>query len=213
MIMQDGVVLLHGIFRTGLSMKVLERYFKKHGYSVLNITYPSRKHSLQELTEVIHPNVSMFSSQLAGKLHFVGHSMGGLLTRVYLKKYPVKNLGCVVMLGTPNNGSEVADFLKDWRLYKSLYGPAGQQLVTDQPDIQSILGAPDYPVGVIAGSRTVDPVSSYIIGKPNDGKVSVDSTKLEGMKAHRLIPVSHSFMPYKRQVRELALQFIKTGSM
>lgn len=210
--MQEGVVLLHGVFRTSISMRSLHRYLLKQGYHIRNIDYQSRHYSLQELAEHIHPVISEFSKE-ADKIHFVGHSMGGLLTRTYLNRYKLEKLGRVVMLGTPNRGSEVADKLQRWWIFRELYGPAGQQLITDQSGFSQILGTVNYDVGVIAGNRTIDPIGSYIIGIENDGKVSVESTKLVGMKAHKVVPVSHTFLPDTRQVQELIVEFLKTGQM
>ena len=210
--MQEGVVLLHGIFRTSISMRSLHRFLLKQGFKVCNIDYASRRFTLQELAEHIHPVVADFSGKVE-KVHFVGHSMGGLLTRAYLNTCRPENLGKVVMLGTPNKGSEVADKLQRWWIFRELYGPAGQQLITDQSGVMQVLGTVNYDVGIIAGNRTIDPIGSYIIGIENDGKVSVESTKLPGMKAHRIVPVSHTFLPDTRQVQELVVEFIKTGQM
>src|SRR6202000_1112853 len=94
------------------------------------VDYPSRQKSLEALTEEIHPAIERFAARIEGSLHFVGHSMGGLLTRVYLARYRPARLGRVVMLGTPNGGSEIADRLKNFLPYRLFFGPAGQQLRT-----------------------------------------------------------------------------------
>lgn len=194
-------------------MAGLARFLRKQGFEVLNLGYPSTRHDLAALCDIIHPRIDTFSHTIDGKLHIIGYSMGGLLARAYIHKHRPAQLGRVVMAGTPNGGSEVADFLKSWRLYRRLYGPAGQQLITDQSAFSALLGAVDYELGIIAGDRTVDPVSSYIIGKPGDGKVSIESTKLAGMKAHIVIPTNHTFMPSNRQMWEGALKFIREGEL
>ncbi len=137
--------------------------------------------------------------------------MGGLVIRAYLHRYKPQNLGRVVMIGTPNQGSEVADFLQTRKLYRMLYGPAGQQLITDQSGFMHHFGAVDYEVGVIAGNRPVDLISSRIIGKANDGKVSIDSTKLSGMKDHVIVPSSHTFFPSNPHMLMQTLEFLKQG--
>ena len=76
-----------------------------------------------------YPAVADFAATTDGPIHFVGHSMGGLLTRVYLARYRPARLGRVVMLGTPNGGSELADLLKGLAIYRAFYGPAGLQTV------------------------------------------------------------------------------------
>src|ERR1700758_1518490 len=108
----DGVVILHGIFRTRRSMAKLTRFLEENGYKTLNLGYPSTRKSIEEIVEHIHPAVQEFSSGIRGKLHFVGYSMGGLVIRRYLYCFRPKNLGRVVMLGAPNHGSEAADFIK-----------------------------------------------------------------------------------------------------
>jgi hypothetical protein len=121
------------------------------------------------------------------------------------------NLGRVVLLGPPNQGSEVADLLKDRWAYKRFFGPAGQQLVTGLETADELLGRIDYDLGIIAGSRSIDPICSWIIGIPNDGRVSIESTKVADMKDHVVIPASHPFLPINRQARRLILTFLQHG--
>lgn len=204
----EKVVLLHGIWRTARSMRALARYLEGQGFTVLNLDYPSTRMTLEALVEHIHPQIRVFAGD--GAVHFVGHSMGGLLTRAYIARYRPA-LGRVVMLGTPNHGSEVADFLKNWRLYRWQFGPAGQQLVTDDTVRAHLFGPVDFPLGIIAGNYAMDKLSAAIIGQPNDGKVSVESTKLEGMAAHVVVPVSHLMLPYNGRVMALSAQFLRTG--
>jgi len=208
---QDGIILLHGIFRTHRSMGGMASYLKRNGFKTLHIGYPSTKQTIEQIVETIHPKVEAFANTISGKLHFVGYSMGGLITRAYLHKHPLSKLARVVMIGTPNHGSEVADFIKNWWVYKKLYGPAGQQLITQLPNQAALLGRVNYDLGIIAGNKTADFIGSRIIGKENDGKVSVESTKLEGMKEHIVIPVSHIYMPHSAKVRKLVRRFLQEG--
>ena len=210
--MDKGVILLHGIFRTAKSMGRLEKYLSARGYHVLNVDYPSTKMSLEQIVDYIHPQIAEFASGLDGSVSFVGYSMGGLVTRAYLAKYRPQNLFRVVMLGTPNKGSEIADFVRNWRLYKRLYGPAGQQLVTLQDEFAHLFGVTDYELGIVAGNWSIDPISSLIIGSRNDGKVSVASTKLDGMKDHVIVPVPHTLFPAMRIVHKKVLLFLNNGS-
>ena len=130
---QGGVVLLHGIVRTSRSMNAMEKALKASGFATLNLGYGSRRKSLGRLASEIHPAILDFAGAIDGPIHFVGHSMGGLLARVYLATHRPSRLGRVVMLGAPNQGSEVADLLRNLAIYRAIYGPAGQQLST-QPD-------------------------------------------------------------------------------
>lgn len=208
---KEVVVLLHGILGSTLIMKVLENFFKKNGYEVLNIGYPSVRHDLEFLADYVCTKISKMTDG-DKKVNFVCHSMGGLVVRVMLNKYKFKNLGKLVFMGTPNSGSEIADLLKDNYFYKKLYGPAGQQLVTDQTAFNKLFGDVYYEVGCIAGVLRVDPLHKIIFKAKSDGRVSVESTKLEGMKDHAVLRCRHFYLPLSTNVRKLALRFIQTGS-
>lgn len=209
---QDGVVLLHGIFLPSCHLWRLAHFLRRNGYEVLNIHYPSTHIPIEEIVDYIHPVIEKFRAQVLGKLYWVGYSMGGLVIRAYIHKYVPEVDGRVVMLGTPNHGSEAADYFKNWWLYQKLYGPAGQQLVTAFGDAERLFGKVRYELGIIAGSLSLDPVASYIIRKPNDGKVSVESTYLEGMKEHVTVPVDHTFLPLSGAVLEHTLHFLREGT-
>jgi pimeloyl-ACP methyl ester carboxylesterase len=206
------VVLLHGIARGKGAMAKMEKALEQEGYIVLNIDYPSRKKPIEDLVADIRHVIEAARIPASKKLDFVGHSMGGLIIRAYIYKYKPENLGRVVMLGTPNQGSEVADFLADNFLYKRYYGPAGQQLITDQNRFEKIFGAIDYDLGVIAGDWSLDPISSLLIipGK-NDGKVAVARTKIKGMKDHIILHATHTFMPSNPGVIRQTAHFLKQG--
>ena len=205
-----GVVLLHGIARTSRSLRRLEQALQEAGFETLNLDYPSRRKPLDRLADHIHPAVADLAERHKAPIHFIGHSMGGLLVRVYVAKYRPAQLGRVVLLGTPNGGSEVADLLKGFFLYRRFYGPAGQQLTTDR-EPQS-LAAPDYDVGIVAGSRAIDPISAlFIVPRPNDGRVSVQSSKLDGMADHVTVKASHTGLPSHPTAISQAIAFLREG--
>ena len=165
------------------------------GFATLNLDYASRRKALEALAEDIHPAIELFADGLTGSIHFVCHSMGGLLARVYLARYRPKRLGRVVMLGTPNSGSEIADRLKNFGAYRAFFGPAGQQLGTQRSAVDHAMLPPvDYPVGIIAGNRSIDPVAGTMLPKPHDGRVSVANTKLDGMADHVVVAASHPWL-------------------
>lgn len=207
---KEIVVIFHGIFRSSWHMRKLARFLRTQGYEVLNHDYPSTRFTLEELMEQTHYQIGDYIKKY-DHVHFVGYSMGGLLVRALLNKYKPKNLSNVVLLAPPNNGSEVADFLKNNWLYKKLYGPAGQQLTTNQTQLTDLLGKVDYKVGVIAGSFSIDPISSLLLEKPHDGKVSVKSTMLPGMTDHIIVSASHTFFPHNKAVHQQTLYFLKNG--
>ncbi|MBR1233371.1 triacylglycerol lipase [Bradyrhizobium sp. AUGA SZCCT0182] len=209
---QDGVVLLHGISRTALSFRKMQTALEAADFATLNIDYPSRHHALEALAEHIHPAVTRLADGITGQLHFVSHSMGGLLVRVYLSRYRPERLGRVVMLGTPNGGSEIADRLRNNSLYRAWFGPAGVQLVTRRDAATGALFPPvDYPVGIIAGNKSIDPTSSLFLPKPHDGRVSVENTKLDGMADHVVIGTSHPWLPGNRVAIAQTIAFLREG--
>lgn len=204
-----GVVLLHGIARTSASLKRLERALQATGLATLNIDYASRKKPIAALADDIHPEVARFA-ECEAPLYFVAHSMGGLVTRTYIAKYRPARLAGVVMIGTPNSGSEVADLLSGSRLYRAFYGPAGLELTTEARP--HALPAVDYPVGVIAGNRFIDPVAGLLVlPKPNDGRVSVQSAMLAGMVDHIVIKASHTGLPRHTVAIEQTIAFLRDG--
>ena len=206
----DYVVVLHGIARSSAHMKPLAAMLKDNGYDVINMDYPSTEYSLEELVEILHGKLSA-ALTYNKPVHFVGYSMGGLLARAYIHRYRPENLGRVVLLGTPNHGSEVADFLENNWLYKKIYGPAGAQLTTHNKEIEPLLGTVNYELGVIAGNSTIDPISSYLIDGDDDGKVSMASTQVAGMQDYTVIHVSHTFFPGNEDVHQQVVYFLKNG--
>lgn len=206
----EVVVLLHGLARSASSMKTLAAGLKRVGYDTLNYNYPSTKNSVEILTENVIADVLAQCSKYT-KIHFVTHSMGGILVRQYLSKNVIKNLGRVVMLGPPNQGSQVVDKLKHMPGYFLLNGPAGMQLGTDRQSIPSQLGVANFELGVIAGSRSINILLSTLLPKPDDGKVSVENTKLEGMADHITLPVTHPLMMKNQRVIEQVIYFLQYG--
>ncbi|MEO0368523.1 MAG: alpha/beta hydrolase, partial [Pseudomonadota bacterium] len=170
-------------------------------YLVINESYPSRRFSIEKLAPMaIEP--AILKAEGAQRIHFVTHSMGGILVRQYLKHNDLPNLGHVVMLGAPNQGSEVVNFflndpVRNY-LFRRFIGPAGSQLGTFDDSVPNQLGEVDFPLAVIAGDRSFNPIYSRLMSGPSDGKVSISSTKVKGMRAHKIMPVNHTFMTANR---------------
>ena len=205
------VVLLHGILRVKYDMILLQKSFAKHGYEVINIQYPSRKQPLTELSDFVHKHITSFKDYDPEKpLNFVTHSMGGIITRYYIAQHNPDNLGRVVMLGPPNTGSEFADWLTDTKIlapmFREVFGPAGQELKTTHEHID---GDITYPLGVIAGNLSINPLAPWIIEGEHDGIVAVERTKIEGMRDHIVMPTTHAFMMFNDKVIQQALHFLE----
>ena len=211
-IAMDCVILLHGLARTSKSMLPMQERLELEDFRVANINYPSREKPIHELAQIaIDSGIDECGSH-SSKIHFVTHSMGGILLRYHLSDRSFHRLGRVVMLAPPNQGSEVVDRLKNVPGYKLLNGPAGLELGTDAESVPSKLGAVDFPLGVIAGTRTFNPFLSQFLPNPDDGKVSVERTKVEGMTDFATVAVSHPFIMRNTKVMDLTVRFLKSGS-
>ena len=212
-IQSECIVLLHGMGRTKFSMRRVEKHFIEKGYEVFNADYPSTKLEIEELSNgFLSDLVSKLKKQPIKKLHFVTHSLGGIILRHYLQKNSLPDGSRVVMLAPPNKGSEVADFLKNNFLYKFSTGKAGQRLTTDKDSLPNNLKEIDCDVGIIAGSKSMEPWFSFLIHGLNDGKVSVENTKLLEMKDFISMPFSHTFIMDSKDVILQVEYFIKNGT-
>lgn len=209
---KEAVILLHGLARSDSSMAKMATALKQEGYTVLNVDYPSRTATIEDLAgKVIGDAMDNPAVKAAGKIHFVTHSLGGILVRHYLKTKHPSRLGRVVMLGPPNQGSEVVDRLGDTSLFSAINGPAGKQLGTGSDSLPNRLGPVDFDLGVIAGDRSINWINSLMIKGPDDGKVSVERTKVAGMKAHLVIHATHPYlMKNSRAIRE-TIHFLRHG--
>ena len=206
----DSVILLHGLVRSDRSMQKMETVLSGRGYCVQNVSYDSTRHGIETLAvKAIEPALEACPADR--KVHFVTHSLGGILVRQYLSRHRIENLGRVVMLGPPNKGSEVVDKLGDFPGFQFMHGEAGMQLGTGETSVPNRLGAANFDLGIIAGTRSINLILSSMIPGADDGKVSVENTRLEGMSDHLEMKVTHPFMMRNNQVIEQVIHYLENG--
>ena len=211
----ECVVLLHGLARTYNSMNTMEKALIQAGYHTVNLDYPSRSKSIEDIVEEeFTRGIELCEQADTRKIHFVTHSLGGIIVRHAMARQKPKNLGRVVMLSPPNKGSFVTDKLKNWWLYRWLNGPAGQDLGTEEDSLPNRLGPVDYEVGVITGNRHwfFDTWFASLSPGEHDGKVSVEGARVEGMADFLVVPETHPFIMNADRVIEETIHFLRQGT-
>ena len=195
-------------------MQRMQRALERSGYFVANVDYPSRDHKIEMLAPIaIEDGLAQCATNPGtSEVHFVTHSLGGILVRVYLAENTIDNLGRVVMLAPPNQGSIAVDELAQIPGFDWFNGPAGYQLGKGPESVPLSLGVPNFDFSVIAGDRTIDPITSAVLPNPDDGRVSVSDTRLEGMRDFVVVPVSHAMIMQDRDVIRLVMNYLSRGS-
>ncbi len=178
--LQEAVVLLHGLGRSHRSMAGLGRRLADEGYDVVNLAYPSTRHAPEYLVDHVASEIRTHVSE-GQRLHFVTHSLGGILVRAMLAERTPPNLGRVVMLAPPNKGTELADLLGERAPFRWTLGPTLSRLGTHDQSFPRQLPGPGFELGIIAGNGYINPLSAALVSSPNDGIVSVQSTRIYGM--------------------------------
>jgi len=208
----ECIILIHGLARSSRCMNKAASILEAYGYNTININYPSTKKSIKQLVEQhIQPIINNCESNHYQKIHFLTHSMGGILLRAYLSEHKIKNLGKTVMLAPPNQGSEIVDKLGHLSLFYLLNGPAGRELGTDINSVPMQLGEIKFETGIICGNKSINPLLSRLIEGENDGKVSLQRAKIKGMSDFLAVPYSHTFIMQRKQLIYQALFFIQNS--
>ena len=208
----ETVFVVHGLGRTAGSMVLLVDRLERANFRVVNFGYPSTREPIEALVARLRETIEECCWEDRDRIHFVTHSLGGILIRVYLAQHSPAHAGRVVMLSPPNQGSEIADAVSESPILSELFlGPAGSRLVTDSAGIVVELGPPNYELGIITGSRSLNPIGSWLIPGPDDGKVGVDRARLEGADAFRVIPATHTFIMNRQDVADECIHFLREG--
>lgn len=206
----DCVILIHGLGRSGISMRSIEKALIQADYTVVNTQYSAKGKTVSELTQSVIPE-ALTQCHLDTHIHFVTHSLGGILLREYLSQQTIPKLKRVVMLGPPNQGSEVADTLNNSPLYFILKNEAVLELGTDTNSKPNTLDSIDAELGIIAGNKSINWILSSIIPGDDDGKVSIENTKLDEMVDHIILPTTHTFMIKNKQAIIQIVYFLEHG--
>ncbi len=208
--LQETVVLIHGLARSDKAMNKMAKELRAEGYTVINHGYPSTSAPIEKLTPQIFKALEPQIKD-AGTVHFVTHSMGGIILRQHLEDHTIPNLGRVVMLAPPSRGSEVPDKLGKIFLYKGINGPAGNQLGTGTKSHPLRLKAPGFELGIIAGDRSINPILSLLIPGPDDGKVSLARVKPAAYTDYIKLHATHACMAWNKKVMTQTKYFLQHG--
>ncbi len=208
----DYVILLHGIGKSSSSMEEMEHYLSRKGYSVVNDDYPSTDYTIEEISnQYLHGILQKHCTDTLKRINFVTHSMGGIIVRYYMQSIGLKNIGRVVMLSPPNEGSELADIYGALWPVRWVLGPAVRQLGRGENSVPLSLGGLNFEAGIITGRSTLDPVASLLIPGEDDGRVSVENARVENMKDFLVVDSSHSFIMDSPVVLKQTAFFLKNG--
>ncbi len=205
------VIVLHGLGRSSTTMWLLSHRLGKSGFEVRNVDYPSTKSSILELVRELSAHVEDCCGKSDKPIHFVTHSLGGILVRAYLAEHRPKRLGRVVMLSPPNRGTELVDLVVTHPLVSWATGPTARDLGTGPTSLPNRLGPADFELGVITGSRSLNPIASWLIAGDDDGVVSVSSAQLSGMADFLVVPKTHTFIMNSSEVTREVIHFLNHG--
>jgi len=203
--MKEAVILVHGIWMNGMEMFRLRQRLTEADYECHQFRYSSLKCSPQENAERLYKLTHSIDAQV---VHFVCHSLGGLVMLQLFDKHIVENKGRVVFLGVPVNGSQVARRLSStvitrWTVGKSIeHGLLGDRPVWKKwRDLGVISGNIPLGVGLVVGGLAL----------PHDGTVSVEETYLGGATDYITMPVTHFGLLYSETVAIQVVTFLRAG--
>jgi len=208
----EQVVLLHGLARSPRAMRPLEKRLSDEGYAVHNLAYPSRSEPPDVLVRYLQLSLKECCLESKEPLHFVTHSLGGVLARAVLAEHRPEALGRVVMIAPPNKGSELVDTFGDDWWFRLFLGPTAEALGTGKASFPRSIGPPDYELGIIAGAHPLSSrMGSWILTGENDGVVSIESARVEGMTDFLSVPTGHVRIRDDDEVADEVIHFLRVG--
>ena len=207
---REHVVLVHGLGRTKRAMAPLASRLEDAGFVAHNLGYDSREKSPDALLEDLAARIDACCTD-AEKLHFVGHSLGGILIRGFLAERRPENLGRVVLLSPPNRGSEIVDRIGDSWLFESVMGPSAEMLGTQADSFPNSLPPPYYEIGIIAATESINPLGSLMIPGDDDGMVAVCNMRLDGMTEFVTVDHNHALVMRSKDVAAMTIRFLREG--
>jgi triacylglycerol lipase len=209
--MARPLVLLHGLARTRVSLWPVARAARARGYHAIDVGYPSRRASIEALAELVTAHI--VTAVPSGPVDVVSHSMGGIVLRVAVDRglLPAARVRRAVMIAPPSQGSELAEALRAWSLYRAVLGPAGQQLGVGDESVPLALPPLPFECGVIAGRRTFWPLAERLFGGPTDGRVSVARARAPGMTDFLVVERAHPMLMWAPEVITATFRFLEVG--
>ncbi|MFC4269990.1 alpha/beta fold hydrolase [Sneathiella chungangensis] len=207
------VILVHGLARSSNAMWLIGQRLEKAGYRTCAIDYPSMTESIENTQATISSEIErcIKSNNTAEIVHFVTHSLGGPLARDYLSSAPLKNMGRMVMLSPPNHGSDLVEHFGHWKYFRSVLGPIASELTADHSSWLAHLPVPNYEIGVLAGNYTFNPIAAYLLDGKDDGAVTIEDMKLEGMADFMEVSATHVTIRYSSIASRQISYFLNQG--
>ncbi len=207
---RTAVVVVHGIVRSSKSFAAMKQPLEQAGYLVLDFDYPSTQVSVTGSANYLRGVIAKIEH--VDTIHFVTHSMGGLLVRAYLAAEDRDpRCGRVVMLGTPNHGAAMATTMRGNWLYRFIYGPAGQELPGVANAFLESLPAPPGEFAIIAGASGTEQGWNPLLTGDDDGTVRVEETRLAGAADFMTVPCLHSWLMSDPTVIDATIRFLDQG--
>jgi len=205
----DAVILLHGLWRSMWAMEPMAKHLHQQGYHTINVPYPSFRKPMEELTKIVHQALTLHGGDR--KVHFVTHSLGGVILRRLLSEVAPDQVGRVVLLAPPNQGSEIIDWLSHYPTMRFSLGPAGRQLGSEEIDAPAL--PEEIDSAVIMGTRSIVPFFRKLLDDDNDGIVSVERGRIDGMNEFHVLDADHTFIASDPKVMKMTQHFLHTGKL